>query len=521
MDMKVRPGAQKSTSVSLPAPVGGLNARDSIASMPVTDALRLENFFPNATSVDRRNGNTTFATFTGICETAIDYTGLTGTKLFVAVKNGSTYSLIEATAGGAVSTPVVGGAGPTLQALTSTRFDWLNVGTTGGQFLLLCNGADPMLEYDGTTWSVGSITGITGGTDEIISIALYNERVFMMAKNTFDVWYLNVGAKSGAATRLNLGSLFKLGGCLSAIVTVSLDSSSALADHIAFVSNQGEVVTFKGDVADSTSWQRVSHVRIGRPITSGIRSWTKIANDAVIICVDGVFPLSKAIQTDRADTRYSLSDKIVKLVNEAVAFYGTYFGWSILFHPYGKKLILNVPTTEGSAAFQYVMNTDTKAWCKFTNWQALCWLVTKDTLYFGMSGKLVQADVGNRDLEEAVVDDRFIYAYGKQAFNYLGSRGRLKHFKEIRVNSIWTSGYTGTIKMGLNIDFEDTVPTDFLNQAVASTGGVEVDTVVAEWLGVTGVGYCCAPYVAIDPVNILLTYSWVSTDIIYEPGGVL
>lgn len=523
-EAKVRAGAQKSTSVSLPAPVGGLNARDSIANMPATDALRLENFFPTETSVDRRNGNASFATFTGLCDTACDYTGLTGTKLFVGVNNAGTYSLIEATAGGAISTPVVGGGGSTVQALTSARFDWINVGTTAGQFLLLCNGADPMLEYDGTTWSVGSITGVTGGTDEIKSIALYNERVWLMAKNTFDVYYLDIGAKSGAATKLNLGTLFKLGGSMAALVTVSLDSASAIADHIGFLSNQGELIVYKGNPADSDSWQRVSHVRMGRPITYGVRAWCKLGSDALVACVDGVMPLSKIIATDRADIRYAASDKIRKLVTEAVTNYGSLDNWGIAYHPYGRKVILNVPTETGAgdtASFQYVMNSETKAWCKFTNWQAICWLVVRDTLYFGMEGKLVQADTGARDYEEANVDDEFIYAYGKQAFNYFGMRGRLKHFKEMRVNSIWTSGYTGTINMGLNIDFQDAAPTDFLNQAVASTGGVEVDTVVSEWIGVSGVGYCAAPYVAINPVNILLTYSWVATDIIFETGGLL
>lgn len=520
-DMKVRPGAQKAISVSLPAPVGGLNARDSIANMPPTDALILENFFPNATSVDRRAGNSTYATFTGVCETVIDYTGPTGTKLFVAVNNSGSYRIMEATGGGFISSVLVGGSGPTVQALTSVRFDWINVGTTGGQFLLLCNGADPMLEYDGTTWSVGSITGVTGGTDEIKSVALYNERVWLMAKNTFDVYYLDIGAKSGAATKLNLGTLFKLGGSLAAMLTVSLDSASAIADHIGFLSDQGELVVFKGNPADSTSWARVSHVRMGRPITYGVRCWTKIGSDAVVACVDGVMPVSKVILTDRADTKYALSDKIRKLINSAVSLYSTNYGWSLALHPYGRKLFLNIPTTEGSASFQYVMNTETKAWCKFTNWQANCWLVTQDTVYYGMTGKLVQADTGFRDNEEANVDDRFIYAYGKQAFNYFGSRGQLKHFKELRVNSIWLTGYTGRIYMGLNIDFEDTTPTDFLDQLAPSTGSTEVDMVISQWLGATGIGYCAAPYVVINPVNTLYSYAWVSTDILFEAGGKL
>lgn len=519
--------SRNSGSLTIPAPIGGLNARDSIANMPPTDALTLINFFPNATSCDRRAGDSTWATFTGLCETAIDYAGLTATKLFVGVSNSGTYSLIEATAGGAISTPVVGGGGATVQALTSVRFDWINVGTSGGQYLLLCNGADPMLEYDGTTWSVGSITGITGGTSAIRSIALFQERVFLMQKDSFNVWYLAVGAKSGAATQLNLGSLFKLGGCLSAMMTVSLDTASALADHICFVSTQGEVVTFKGNVADSTSWTRVSHVRVGRPITYGVRSWVKLSNDAVLICVDGVFPISKAIQTDRADTRYSLSDKIVKLVNEAIALYPTNYGWSVVFHPYGKKLILNVPVAStGASNFQYVMNTDTKAWCRFSNWDAICWLVTGDTLYYGMSGKLAKADVGTSDLVQATPANQFIFGRAKQAFNYFGSRAVLKNFKAMRVNCVWLTGSLADIRQRLNVDFEDVQPanqTDQYRISVATTGGTEVDSVVSNWYGAGGAGRAAAIYIAIlgGDTQTLPKMQWLSTDIIYETGGIL
>lgn len=525
-DIKVRPGAQKSTSVSIPAPVGGLNSRDSIANMPATDALRLENFFPDATSVRVRNGAATFATFTGLCDSIIDWTGVSSTKLFVAVNNSGVYSIIEATGGGAISTPVVGGAGATVQALTSARFDHINVRTTAGGYILLCNGADPMLEYDGTTWSVGAITGVTGGTDEIKSIALYNERVWLMQKNSFSVWYLGIGAKSGAATELNLGALFRLGGSLSCMMTVSLDSASAVADHICFVSTQGEVVTFKGDVADSTSWQRVSHVRIGRPVLYGIRSWCKIGSDAAIICADGVFPISKAILTDRSDIRYALTDKIRKLINEAVSGYGQYNNnWALIYHPFGNKLILNIPVLEGAGqtnSFQYVMNVETKAWCKFTNWDAISWLVTLDTLYFGMEGKLVTADTGQSDSFEANANDYFIIAYAKQAFNYLGSRGRLKHFKEMRINATLLSGSSALVYSGLNTDFADSVPTDFLTQAVPTTGSTEVDTTIAEWLSATGIGYCCAPYISTAiSVQLSYRYAWVATDIIYETGGIL
>ena len=59
----VRQGrARKSSSRSITAPVGGWNARDSIAAMNVADAVIMDNFFPRTTDVMVRKGYTDWAT---------------------------------------------------------------------------------------------------------------------------------------------------------------------------------------------------------------------------------------------------------------------------------------------------------------------------------------------------------------------------------------------------------------------------------------------------------------------------
>lgn len=47
----------KGIDKTLPAPVGGWNANAAITSMPITDAIRLENWFPGPTSVELRQGH--------------------------------------------------------------------------------------------------------------------------------------------------------------------------------------------------------------------------------------------------------------------------------------------------------------------------------------------------------------------------------------------------------------------------------------------------------------------------------
>ena len=509
-------GSSVSKQVSLPAPVGGLNARDSVANMDETDAIVLTNFFPTPTSVDVRLGYNVYCTFTGQCETIIVYSGSVSTSIFPAVVNGSTRSIYNGTAGGALSVAVVGGAGNTVQAVTSTRYDYQNFGTIGGQFVVLVNGADPALQYDGTTWTVSTMTGVT--TSDLFTVAVYEDRLWFGEKNSFSVWYLPIRSITGALTELNLASLFKRGGRLHSIVTVT-DSLNDLVDYICFVSTEGEVVAFAGtDPASVTTWSRVAHFVIGRPVQQGNRAWTKYGADAVVLCADGAYPLRGTIAAEKYDPSLSVTDKIRKLITGDVLIHGGRFGWQIMTHPTGAKLVVNVPTNENVAAKQYVMNTQIGSWCTFTGWNAFCFDVSRDQLYWGGDGVLSKADVGHQD------DDEDITASGKQAFNYFRSRGRGKLVTMVR--PILAIGGQVNMAVDIDVDYEDTPPTVLQTIGVGSGndpwGGIWDVTwagateAFVDWQTATGYGSAIAPRLMLQPIDV--NASWSATDIVYEEG---
>ena len=510
---------QRSFSVSLPAPVGGLNARDSIANMPETDAVTLDNWFPQTTDVALRHGYTESATYTGQTESILIYTGLAATKVFVGVKDDTTYSVYDATSGGALSSAAVGGSGDTIQALTSTRFDYLNFGNTGGQYLFAVNGADDGLRFDGTTWTAWTVTGVD--TDDIFTLCEYAERLWLGQLNTFDVWYLAVNAVSGTATRLNLASLFNLGGSLSNIVTWSADTASELADYIAFVSTLGAVVVFSGtDPSSATTWQRVAHFRIGRPVCKGRRAWTKLGSEAVIICADGLYPLSRGIVSGRINQSAAISDKIRNLINRDIQLHGNRFGWDVCLFPIGNKCIVNVPTAELESSYQYVMNTQTGAWCRFTGWVAFAFGAAGDALYFGGDGFIAIADTGTADDESDISFD------AKQAFSYFGQRGSNKHFTMIRP----ILQYDGPIQLQLsvNVDYSDTTPASTINvsaEAGDPWGGIwdvawsGATFTYKGWNSLRGIGFCAAPRIKGQAGEVNLT--WAASDIVFEPAGIL
>ncbi len=45
------------------------------------------------------------------------------------------------------------------------------------------------------------------------------------------------------------------------------------------------------------------------------------------------------------------------------------------------------------------------------------------------------------------------------------------------------------------------------------------NSILKNWQGVTGVGYCAAPRIKLAATNT--TLSWMSTDLVMEPGSIL
>jgi hypothetical protein len=150
-------------TASLPSPIGGWNARDSLAAMAPTDAVVLNNFFPTPTDVTLRKGYTKISTgITGQVYSLMNYAGRTSQKLFAAastkIYDTSTSTATEAYTG-----------------LTNAKFQHINISTDGGHFLVACNGADATIIYDGTRWfsiatttTAQTISNITrGGTGNL------------------------------------------------------------------------------------------------------------------------------------------------------------------------------------------------------------------------------------------------------------------------------------------------------------------------------------------------------------------
>jgi hypothetical protein len=520
-------GQQISKVGSIPAPIGGLNLRDSWANMPDTDAVILDNWVPQPTWVEQRPGTLTWATFTGDCETVMAYQGLTANKLFAAVNNAGVYSIFDITAGGAAGSPVVGGAGNVVQALTSTQFDFTHFGTAVNE-LICVNGKDTPVGFNGTAWATITLTGTAGVP---LLVCGYAGFVFYGMANTFNVYYPAVNGFSGACTLLPLAQLFLMGGSLQAIAAISVDNAGGINDYIAFISTQGEVLLFTGtNPAQASTFVLSAHFRIGRPLANGRRAFTKVGFDLACLTEDGCVMLSQAMLTERSQLNNTLTDKIRKGITDAAAANGTLFGWQLVLYPLNHKIIVNVPTAaEGSGftAYQFVMNTLNGSWCTYGFYNsplnAYCWEVQLDTIFFGTHGKVIQAEYLNTDDGFGITMDV------QQAFSYFGSKEQLKLWKLARVVMNANAGINLTI--AINTDFQTTnaPPVPLISSNTNALWNVSYwstptywsqgAVLYRNWQGIGGVGFAAGLRIRLKLLNAIA--QWQSTDYVYEYGGVL
>lgn len=520
------PYASKITSASVPAPIGGLNVRDSIANMPETDAVVLDNWFPTPTDVHVRNGSAYFANFsTHAVETIMQYNGPVTQKLFAASSDG----IYNITPGGVI-------AAADITPITNARYQHVNFGTPGGNFMLAVNGADKLRGNDGTNWwldgdGAHDITGVN--TNTIIGINIFKSRIWMTQTGTAKAWYLPINSIAGAATGFDFTGLFYLGGYLMGITTWTVDNAAGLQEYLVAVSSEGEVLVYQGyDPSSSSTFALAAHFRIGRPI--GRRFFAKVGSDIVLLTADGVVPLSQSLLTDRSAVNIALSDKIVNAIGNDISSYKANFGWQVILHPIGSKLVVNVPMTENSRQYQYVMNTITKSWCTFgkqlsySAWNANCFELFSDKLYYGANnGYVYQADTGTQDALTASTSAN-ITSYAKPAYSYFKEKGRQKLFTMARpVISI-----NGSIQMALAMDVDfNNLPPNFNYATVSLTSSSPWDTspwdtsawggdtqIIKDWQTVNGLGFAGSLNVgAITSLDL----GWQSTDYTFQVGGVL
>ena len=424
----------KSVNYTLPSPIGGLNARDSLDLMSETDAVVMDNYLPLDTKVALRRGYVRYAALDGKVRTLAEYK-LPDENRFLAFAGSTVYNISSKA------------------AIKDYKKDFGEGRWQYCQFknrLLLVNGYDkPQTFYVDDNgdehFEDASFSGTNLLPQRLINVCTSHQRLFFVEKGTLNAWYSEgVGEVQGTLVKFDLSTIFRDGGELVAIASWTQDGGQGIDDLTVFITSEGEAAVYRGsDPGDADDWELKGVFRMSRPI--GYRCLLPYQGDVVIISEDGYIPLSKALPMEQANaSQIAFSDKIRGLVLDRTRNNKGKEGWQGIIYGRGGYALFNVPVNQQFE--QHVINTNTGAWCRFTNIRALCWGLFQGRLYFGGEDGVYLFDEG--------YSDNKVHIFGKiaQAYTNLGN-GNLKKIQMINPRTKSSTKYA--LVVYANVDFDD------------------------------------------------------------------
>jgi hypothetical protein len=514
---------------TVPAPIGGLNARDSLVAMPATDAITLVNLWPQSYGVVVRNGYTEHAIgMVDPVKTIGQWSSVTGTEKMFAWAGTSVWDI---TTKGLVGAPVVTG-------LTNSRWSLVSLVNAAGSNLIGVNGADNGFVYNETglhAFILGD--GIVPYTwknidpKDAISVTIHQRRLWVVKKNSSIGWYLPPDAIYGIFESFDFGPLFYKGGYLEYLATWTLDDGNGAEDHLVAISNTGIAIVYAGtNPSDDTKWALVGVYNIGQPVL-GRRAIAKVGGDLYILTAQGVVSMVNVLastKVNEASAKFK-SDKIQFLVSKLVNAYKAEDDWQLLFVPSINMLIVNVPRGILSSNEQLVSNQITEAWAMFANMDAAIWTTVSTQPYFGSyDGKVYAAWTGY--LDDVKLDGTggsSIKTEVQQAYNYFKSLGTQKEIGLYRMNLI----------VGSKVNYASSIAYDFVTTSLQEPNQVVPESIAtwgiskwgqAKWSGGdkpqrewrVGKGYGNAASLK-SKMSSTGSVMWVSTDFSITTGGLL
>lgn len=531
MPMQSKPARQRASTVRVPAPVKGIDGKNPLSMMDPLSSIAMTNAIPRTNGVAYRNGSKINQTgLVGFAERVIPYIArvTSNNKLFTSV-GGSIY---DVTSPGGTPALVYSG-------LTNNKWNYVNFGTQAAQNLVLCNGIDPARVYNGGSWTVltqvfvapsayGQVQGISPSLLE--NVTVHQKRLWFTERDTARIWYFPIDSVGGVAQSLDLSGYLINGGKIIGLASWTTDAGRGTDDHLVAFSSNGDVVVFEGtDPSNVSTWSLLGTWTIGRPIGNDFVE--QYGSDLLVLTVDGVIELKRAILGARLDIEAVTSDSISTILNELIQLFGDLDGWQVIVSPEEKLVIVNVPQIDRNQNFQFVMDTTLKSWATIRGFPAQHWCRLNGKLYFGANGKVIQGfasvflDNVNANGTGGTQYEALIHA----AYSNFRTPTSFKLFSLVRPifqSATPSPAIQAAIKTDFSLQdiFGATLPgvtvttglwdTARFDQSVWSGATVTVQ----QWVPVIGSGYNASILLKIVANGELY---WVATDWLYEVGGTL
>lgn len=545
---------RKSTFTSLPVPTSGWISNRNIAlpngAASGPGAQVMDNWFPTASSARLRRGIVRIATMPDglTVKSLFTYSLGASYKLFASTDGGiwditdvqSAYDNILTPGGGDYLSPGDDEAfgwdsvDPDDNLWTTTNGDWtvIQFATAGGTFLVGVNGHDDGFLYDGTTFSALNVEfpdGVDLTSADLSFVWAYKKRIYFIQKNSLDVWYLTIDSIGGTLTKLPLGGVFNRGGSLIWGQTWSLASGGdgGLSEQNTFCTTEGEVAIYQGlSPDDASDWSKVGVYRVGKPM--GKKAFIRAGGDLVIATTIGFIPLSKAIDMDYAALGIvAISSPIADEWRNTVSSRGG-DGWVCELWGEGSMTVVSPPTLPNDDKVSFIANSDTGAWCRFTNWYPTAITIFNGQLIFGgPDGKVQRAWVGGNDEGDPYTGVMV------PLFSDMGTPGQRKIGQVAR--AVKRSRYPAREQVNAIYDWDTNIPSSPDTEAIAignewgnaiwgqSVWGAQQQTIVTEeWKSIAGSGYAVSLVLQVTSGAVVpLDVELVRMDLTYEAADII
>lgn len=503
-----QPRVQIAKPQTLPAPTSGWYVGDNQATPPPKTAIVLDNAFPQLDYVRVRGGSQQWTSgLGGPIASLLAWTNGVNSRMF-AVTQGNLYDV--SSAGLITSGPALSGLASNY--MQGVQFEGYNgtylVTTTGADPVHIFDGTgwDRTISDTGTLSNSETVTGLTSTSQMQPGMALsgngiptgatiasvdtptqitmsapatisgssaltfylnapitgysgaafsfvwqYKGRLYFVDAQTQNVYYLGLASIGGPATLLPLGAFFTFGGYIIAGGTWAIDSTAGAFKACAFLSSEGEVLMYGGDYPGASNWTLVGSYKISRPLSKYCLMQT--GGDLAIMTEDGIVAMSQVMTLDQvALENVAITKPIMPAWRDAVIARAGEPGWQITPWSLQSMAVVNLPKSSTTDYTQYVANMRTGAWCRYTGWDANCFCVCFNSLFYGDShGGVWQAETGGSDAGATPYTTTIMLG-----FSQLGAPAVVKHVLLVRpyVQAANPLNPQVTIK----IDYDVTIP---------------------------------------------------------------
>jgi hypothetical protein len=508
----MQPKGRTATTTSLAAPIGGWNARDSLANMQPLDAVQLVNLFPTPTDVTLRQGYTKYSTgISGQVNSLMNYNGATTQTLFAVSSANRIYRCDSPTATSVYTN------------ITNSKFQHVNVSTQGGYFLSAVNGTNPAMLYDGTNWfslattetpqTIASLshTGATALATTALAHGLVTGNKITVTgaspsdyNGTFIITILNstqfnyTMATTPATNATVNGSYTVLG--VSGVDSSTFINVNLFKNRLYYTQKDTLKVWYLGVNAIAGAANVLDFGGIARMggYIQAMGTWTLDAGqgaddyavfvtsmgevivyngtdptDAATWALKGVWQLGQTFNRRcffkwAGDLLLLTQDGLVPLSSALQSsrldprinltdkiYYAVSQAATDFYDRFGWQInyfasqnMLILNIPVDTGTEQYVMHTITKSWAKFTNIPANCWEVNGTAGIYFGSNGFVGKFYDGYD--DA---GNNILATAQQAYSYFDSPGQLKRFMLVRP-TLQTYNGVPTVLCGISVDYD-------------------------------------------------------------------